>query len=380
MSLISLRPSGAKRWSVCTASPRYILENADRLPKDDGSKWATEGGQAAALAEAMLSVGEECIDLSQYPEEMVIHMRDYVRQAKRLSEGGESYVETKIPIYFYPEIRCTPDYSAVVRRHGKTHVIILDLKYGAGVEVPAERNPQLAIYARSFARHHELGHVDSYTIAIYQPRCGAKGLDAWIVSEEELTALLDPIEQAATGILLGDAGEFHPDDATCQFCPAKGICKARATDLLADTPVAEVMPREITLPAPSALSDDAQAEIVRHASTIEKWLADVRKHVFNRMEQGVKYPGLKIVAGTGRRAWTDEDAAAKLLKNYLSTEEIFERSLVSPAQAEKRLVGKELSTKFRNKFDALITKPEGKPTLVSDDDPRPALGGDFDIL
>jgi len=47
--------------------------------------------------------------------------------------------------------------------------------------------------------------------------------------------------------------------------------------------------------------------------------------------------------------------------------------LISPAQAEKALKGRELSTKFQNKFKGLITRPEGKPTLVPEDDKRPAL-------
>jgi hypothetical protein len=47
--------------------------------------------------------------------------------------------------------------------------------------------------------------------------------------------------------------------------------------------------------------------------------------------------------------------------------------LLSPAAAERLLKGSELSTKFRNKLTSLITKPEGKPTLVLEDDPRPTL-------
>ena len=47
--------------------------------------------------------------------------------------------------------------------------------------------------------------------------------------------------------------------------------------------------------------------------------------------------------------------------------------LLSPAAAERLLKGTETSTKFRNKLTSLITKPEGKPTLVLEDDPRPSL-------
>ena len=40
---------------------------------------------------------------------------------------------------------------------------------------------------------------------------------------------------------------------------------------------------------------------------------------------------------------------------------------------QSALKGVELSTKFQNKLKGLITRPEGKPTLVPEDDKRPAL-------
>jgi hypothetical protein len=66
--------------------------------------------------------------------------------------------------------------------------------------------------------------------------------------------------------------------------------------------------------------------------------------------------------------------AIKLLNNHLTIDELRPRAdLISPAQAEKALKGIELSTRFENKLASLITRPEGKPTLVTEDDKRPAL-------
>jgi len=54
----------------------------------------------------------------------------------------------------------------------------------------------------------------------------------------------------------------------------------------------------------------------------------------------------------------------------------YTQKLLSPAQAEKALGKSQVS-----KIAEFITKPEGAPTLVTSDDPRPAIGisaNDFD--
>ena len=88
---------------------------------------------------------------------------------------------------------------------------------------------------------------------------------------------------------------------------------------------------------------------------------------------GKDVQGLKVVEGRSARKWASEGDAAKLLKNYLSTDDIYTRKLVSPAQAEAMLKGKETSTKFENKLATLIVRDAGKPKVVPADDKRPAI-------
>jgi nitrogen regulatory protein PII len=42
-------------------------------------------------------------------------------------------------------------------------------------------------------------------------------------------------------------------------------------------------------------------------------------------------------------------------------------------EVKEALKGIELSARFKTRLQSLIGKPEGKPTLVSEDDKRPAL-------
>ena len=50
---LDLNPSAADRWTTCTASPGFILANADKIPPDDGTKFSQEGTTAHEVAAAI---------------------------------------------------------------------------------------------------------------------------------------------------------------------------------------------------------------------------------------------------------------------------------------------------------------------------------------
>ncbi len=53
--VIDLGPSASGRWSICTASPAFIVEHADQIPKDS-STYADEGTVAHAIACLMMKM------------------------------------------------------------------------------------------------------------------------------------------------------------------------------------------------------------------------------------------------------------------------------------------------------------------------------------
>ncbi|HBD8435532.1 TPA: DUF2800 domain-containing protein, partial [Escherichia coli] len=89
-----------------------------------------------------------------------------------------------------------------------------------------------------------------------------------------------------------------------------------------------------------------------------------------------------VTGKQGNRAWSDEEAARALLKDQFryKTEEVFDLKLISPTKAEKLI--KKASPRRWSKVEALITRADGKPTVVPESDPRPALNinpvNDFD--
>lgn len=105
-----------------------------------------------------------------------------------------------------------------------------------------------------------------------------------------------------------------------------------------------------------------------------EFLNAVEKAMLAELMAGKPVPGWKLVAGRpGNRKWSDETDAAKLLAIHLSSDERYEKTLISPAKAEKLLKDKQLSTRFENRMRDLTVRGEGKPTLVPETDPRPEL-------
>jgi hypothetical protein len=260
-------------------------------------------------------------------------------------------------------------------------VYINDLKYGQGVSVEAEGNTQLAIYAESLLQAWEqiMDIPDNLRVvmSIIQPRDrnNPEPIRAWELNRAELREFTNDLRVAAELALAGK-GEFHPSPKACQFCSAKGLCAAYAHQGLVALPEEA---RVIELPHPGTLTREQRVQALKAKKVLAQWMEALEDQEVNDLANGAEPIGLKLVAGKTNRQWRDVEEAQKLLSNHLGIDDMRPRTdLISPAAAERALKGIQLSTRFANRMASLITKPEGKPTLVTADDPRPALSFDSD--
>ena len=375
-SQLDLAPSGSGRWTVCRASPGFIQAHAAEIPEET-SVWADEGTLAHEVGAAILT--NAALPEDANAEQLQV-ATDYAKFVRERVEGGTLIVEQKVPLFYMPERTGRID-SAIINAKG---IAITDLKYGAGVSVEAQGNTQLAIYGLSFIlwlRSEGLTDVlpvsTPVVLAIYQPRARDKRtVRLWALTLGELNVFCGTIAGIADLIQKDpEHQEFSPSDKTCQFCPAQSICKARTASLFSELPAVVQAPLEAVLSFPTigSLTPEQLGRIVRAQGPIEHFLEDVRDHAYALASQGTPVPGCKLVAGKSNRAWSDEARAEDLLRQKMSIDVCMPRKLVSVAQAEKLLKGTELSTKYANLIKSVIVKPEGKPTLVSEDDPRDAL-------
>ena len=236
---------------------------------------------------------------------------------------------------------------------------VIDLKYGKGVPVSAENNPQLKIYALgALSAVDGLVEPKKVKMVIYQPR-----LDNISVVEMPVKELLNWAKE----VLIPGAKLAMTKDAPlkcgehCRFCPARAKCKVRA----------EAMEPYTLMRHQKLLSPDEVAEILKVADDIKKWIDEVKEAALADALNGEEIPGFKVVEGRSNRKIDADEATIIGIAEAegFSEDTVYERKLKGISALES-LMGKK---RFAEAFKAVIVKPEGKPVLVPVEDSRPAL-------
>jgi len=380
---LDLHPSSADRWTTCTASPKYIFDNWDRLPPDR-TKFNEEGTTAHEVAAAYLQDREPNPANCPTPidEDMRWHAWNYMEYVQGL-RGPRSFlhVEKKFSLWYRPERNAMID-AAVVSPH---RLDIVDFKYGEGIVVSPENNFQCVIYATVVGKMIEeetenpISPKFPVSVHIYQPR-GRNSVDSpahvWETTWEQVKAISDWIADRANRIQNPYPYDpqiiFAPSDKACQWCPAKGFCPERQREFTKDLEMLQAIePGEKQLTPTNVLTDAQLAAIVEHGDAIKKWIDDAQEYALQLVQGGKSLPGLKLVQGReGNRFWTDEEKAAQLLlkETILKESEVYSRKVLTVAQAEK-LLGK---NKMPADVASLIARPQGKLQLVPESDKREA--------
>ena len=377
MAHSKLSPSSSARWSVCTASIAAIDANAALLPKQDWS-FAEEGTRAHDTAKAILthSLGQ----VADNPE-MDAHVDAYVKWVlSQQAPGDRILIEKKVRLYYLPDERGTVDAALINRRR----IFIGDLKYGQGVSVTAYQNTQLSIYGESLIRElelvEEIADLTPVTLAIFQPRDrnDSNAVREWSLTRAELREFTQRISDAADRIKAGVTELKAGPHCDKSFCPMRGLCTAYAAQgllAISDAPV-DVAIKEMPQSSPPVLTREQRQKVLAAKSAMISWLEEVEKQEMAELLNGAPVLQFKLVEGKSNRQWVDTDQAAKLLLEFLPHNSIYPPvppEIVSPAQAEKLLKGVVQSENQKAALKAVITKPQGKATLVPITDKRPAL-------
>ena len=231
-----LSPSAAHRWIHCTPSVR--LEEGVR---DEGSDFAAEGTLAHAIASRKIletlsrphdEQDREIEELREryYSEEMEGYTDTYrsivlekFNEAKTRSKDARLLVEVRLDFgAFLPDAFGTAD--AVIIADDLMEVI--DFKYGKGVKVDADHNPQMMIYALGALDEFLLDYdIKRVRMTIVQPRIDNLSECGMMVGE--LTAWRTVTLKPAAEKAFAGSGEQVPGE-WCQFCKVRATCSAIA--------------------------------------------------------------------------------------------------------------------------------------------------------
>lgn len=357
-----LSASSAYRWLAC---PPSALLSAKY--EDTSSSYAQEGTAAHALAEykVLKALGRKADDptenLDYFNEEMdeatdayAGYVLEQVAEAKKATTDPIVLVEQRVDFSTYvPDGFGTAD--ALIIADNK--LSITDLKYGRGVLVEADHNPQLMCYALgAYEMFSALYDIETVSMTIFQPR-----RDSVSVFEMKASDLLDWAENTLkpkAELAAEGKGDFTAGEH-CRFCKAKADCRARAEANLA------LARYDFALP-PTLTDADIEA-ILPLLDELTSWAEDIKAYALTRAVAGKEWYGYKLVAGRSNRKYVNEDAVAKKVSDAGFNP--YEEKLLG-ITAMTKLLGK---NRFEELLEGLIEKPQGKPTLVPESDKRPAM-------
>lgn len=357
-----LSASSANRWLHCPPSVRLSEGYMDKA-----SVFAMEGTSAHELCEYKLrsALGMEAenptenldfynTEMEECAEGYATYILELVEKAKETCSDPVIMVEQRVDFSRYvPEGFGTADCIIIA----DDILNIVDYKHGKGVEVSAEDNPQMKLYALGALELFDcLYDISKVQMTIFQPRLS--NISVFVMDKADLLNWANDELTAKAELAFEGKGELCCGE-WCKFCKAKSNCKERAR---VNMEMAQYEFRKSSL-----LTDKEVVEILSRIDELTSWASDVKNFALEQTVRGKQWPGWKVVEGRSNRKYTDEGAVAQVVKN--AGYNPYDEKIMGITNMTKML-GKE---KFNELLGDFVERPQGKPTLVPEDDNRPEM-------
>ena len=350
--------STAKRVINCPGSVALVA----KMPPKPSSKYADEGTLLHnVIAEIVMSgqppehyLGTKYEDQTLTQELIDDKLKPALAALDQIDPNQEMEIEAETSVDFGDLLPGVFGSTDLIGRIG-TRAVVLDWKFGDGVAVEVEENPQLMFYAaaamRTPAAQWAFEGATEIEMVIVQP----PAVKRWVTTPERIAAFELQLVQAVKASEKPNAKLEVGDH--CRWCAAKPVCP------LMTGAVDRTLKMQI-----EAIDTQMLGSYLANADMLEQWITDLRALAFAMLESGTPVPGYKLVAKRATRSWTDETKAKAELLKSLPESEVVEVSVISPAKAEKALKKRKIGLP-----DDLVVAISSGNTLASVDDPRPEV-------
>lgn len=369
-------PSSSDRWIACPGSVSLTerLLSEGKIPKDTSNDASIKGTLIHEKCEQHLIAGTDPRqDKEQLyhktknaavvvePEEWHPHAISYIEfirdqlELMALSTGVEPVLKIEDRVTIKDDV-CWGSVDA--HAYAANWLLVDDLKTGYHIVSP-EGNTQFMTYAVGIMNAHDWKFEE-----IYLGRSQIQDEDnpnaLWKVTKDELRDHWSVVLNAI-GDAISDDPHFE-QGSHCKWCRAASHCPLKyesAVSIFDDEECTTVTPVE-------ALTEDQIQKLMTLRPIIEQYFKSVEQFITERLNQGIPFPGYKLVAGRSSRKWNPDtlDAAAKMAQDF-GVDPYRPRELRTFTDIEKEM-GKGAMSDF-------LIKPPGKPTLAKESDKRPGI-------
>ena len=375
--------SGSKRWLNCSAS----VQLSRGMPNYE-SKYAQEGTDAHACLEFILKNRKNIFlaatnAYKKWPREMVNHAYESAKYIMELMQNpnAEMFIETKIDSSSFTTKDQFSTLDVAVAHYNARNLHIIDYKYGAGLAVYPEDNPQLIYYAIAMMLKLGWKKFDKATLTIIQPRKECeKGevIRSWVIDDEELLKWGKKFKLGVKAALAPNAPIKAGD--WCQFCNAKIKCPALREESFKEAGADFDVVEEDIKHLPAVRDIKNVGKLLSACEKLQIFINAVKERAYEDAKRGLKVEGYKLVPQRTSRQWKNEHQAMKKAKAVLGEEAFTAPKLLSPAQFEKKFKKTKSAMKW---LDQNVEKKPGGVTLAKDSDKRKAtsiIDADFEII
>ena len=268
-----LSASASKQWLNCPPSAKLCSEIEDRA-----SPYAQQGTDAHELCEykVQVALGNKATDPTENLEYFDAEMenctdeyRNYVveqlEEAKKFCNDPIVLVEQRLDFSkWVPQGFGTGD--CLIVADDVLHII--DFKYGLGVIVNAEHNPQMMCYGLGALDIYDgIYDIKTVKMTIFQPR--RDNVSTFTMSKDELLSWADTVLAPTAKLAFEGKGEFKAGDH-CTFCKIKATCRKRAEYNL------QLAQYDFEMPA--NLDETEIAAILPKVDDLVSWVNDIKEY------------------------------------------------------------------------------------------------------
>jgi len=380
---LRMSPSSADRWSACPGSVTLSIGKRSKT-----ERYSAEGTVAhALLADCLTFDVDPSSSLGQVKsqdgfeitidQEMVDGVRAALLEIQELVKTREDWtwmVESELRSNQFPT-KGFVDYGLI--SPDKTACVIFDFKYGAGVLVPIENNPQVSTYGVMLQELYP--QLKEFLFCVVQPRARTgPTIKYWSATDTDIGLWRDSM-YIAEGFI-EQAHEVRSDPVKllplltsgehCRFCPSKPECPRLQKHVFESLAIPKSEIREF--------GATECREWLDRLDDIENWCKAVRGRAYQLLEDGEPIVGWKLVASEGNRAWArpTNEVIDVLRAAGFARNKVVEEKILSPAQVEKlKLPGKLSKVAAKELVASLVKRPLGDPKLTRDTDTRKEISG-----